>query len=226
MAHPLTRHIVSVYTAAADPGRAPAMEAYMKDRFRFFGLPTPERRRLSRPVLNEHPLTRVPELDLVVRELWALEQRELQYLAVEVVERHPDLWTLETCRFMIVTKSWWDTVDAIASHVVGGLVRRQPGLGAVMDRWVESDEMWLQRAAVLHQLGYRERTDAERLFRYCLLLADRREFFLRKALGWALRQYSYTAPGAVARFVDEHRGSLSPLTGKEALKAILRRGSG
>lgn len=215
--------IVEIYAAHADPVRASGMEAYMRGRFRFFGIPTPERRRLSREALRQRFGT-LEELDRTLRELWARDERELQYFAVELAERNAKLWEprfLQTLRWMILTRSWWDTVDVLASHHVGGLVRRHPELLPEMDAWIGSGELWLQRAALLHQLGYKERTDAERLFRDCARLAGERDFFLRKAVGWALRQYSYVDPHAVREFVGSH--DLSPLSRTEALKAIRRR---
>lgn len=215
--------IVEIYAAHADPVRAAGMEAYMRGRFRFFGIPTPERRRLSRQALRQ-PFGSLGELEATLRDLWDRDERELQYFAVELAERNARLWEprfLETLRWMILTKSWWDTVDVLASHHLGGLLRRYPELMPERDAWVESGELWLQRAALLHQLGYKESTDAERLFRDCERLAGERDFFLRKAVGWALRQYSYVDPEAVRRFVDSH--PLSPLSRSEALKAIRRR---
>jgi 3-methyladenine DNA glycosylase AlkD len=120
----------------------------------------------------------------------------------------------------VTTHSWWDTVDEIASHIAGGLVTGCPELVATMDAWAASDHMWLARTAILHQLGFKERTDVDRLFAYCLSRADEPDFFYRKAIGWALRQYARTDPDAVLTFCEAHIDVLSPLSFKEATKHL------
>src|SRR5262252_6032459 len=114
------------------------------------------------------------------------------------------------------TKSWWDTVDGLATGAAGPLVAAHPELRTVMDSWVESENIWLARAAILHQERYRERTDSELLFAYCLRRAADREFFVRKAVGWALRSYAKVAPDVVAQFLTGHGAALSGLSSWEA----------
>lgn len=193
------------------------MAAYMRDQFAYFGVATAERRRLTKPILKAYA-----EADL--RELWARPQRELQYSACDYLELHhkrllvPEL--LPTLEHLLTTKSWWDTVDALASHSVGGLVLRHPELHGAMDGWSTADNMWLRRTALIYQLGYKERTDAERLFRNVDRMAHEKEFFIRKAIGWALRQYARTAPGAVREFLAPRRDRLSGLSWREATKHL------
>jgi 3-methyladenine DNA glycosylase AlkD len=127
---------------------------------------------------------------------------------------------ITTARYLIVTRSWWDTVDALAAHLVGSLVRRHPGLVSTMDEWIDDDNLWVIRTALLHQLTYREATDHVRLFDYCLRQAHHRDFFIRKAIGWALRSYARTAPDDVRRFVGRHEPVLAPLSVREALKHL------
>ncbi|MEW6279125.1 MAG: DNA alkylation repair protein [Candidatus Eremiobacterota bacterium] len=207
------------YRAHADPHRAAGMSAYMRYQFEYFGLPTPLRRQVGKPFLV---ILEAPQLAQAVRDLWLLPQREFLYFAVELCGKSRKRWTpdlLELFHFMVVTRSWWDTVDAVA-HLVGDLLLRFPGLVPEMDRWIESDDFWVQRIALLHQLGYKGKTDADRLFRYCARVAESREFFLRKAIGWALRQYACTDPEAVRRFVADQGHRLSGLSRREALRHI------
>jgi 3-methyladenine DNA glycosylase AlkD len=110
-------------------------------------------------------------------------------------------------------------VDALAARVIGPIVARHPAAVSTMDAWLADDDMWLARTAILYQLTYAERTDADRLFRYCLARAGHRDFFIRKAIGWALRQYAKTDPAAVRSFVTAHASQLSPLSRREALKS-------
>jgi 3-methyladenine DNA glycosylase AlkD len=213
--------LVAAFAAAADPERAAPMVRYMKDRFPFFGIPTPARRALHREVLG-HWQPDEAELVVFADALWARPERELQYAACDALERgarrcSPAL--LDHLEGWITTRSWWDSVDSLA-HAVGNLVRVHPELAAVMDEWIEAEDVWIARVALIYQLSYKEATDADRLFRYCARRAADSEFFIRKAIGWALREYSKTDPDAVVAFVTTHDAELSPLSRREALKRI------
>jgi 3-methyladenine DNA glycosylase AlkD len=213
----------TAYGAAADPARAAPMAAYQRDRFPFLGISAVPRRALSRRALAGLPRPDEADLRAVALGCWALAEREYQYFACDWLVRHravPGAGFLATLRELITTKSWWDTVDPLATGVVGPLVSRHPALRASMDAWLADDDRWLIRSAILHQLGYREETDAGWLFAACAARADHRDFFVRKAIGWALRQYARTDPDAVRRFVDAHRDRLSGLSVREALKHL------
>jgi 3-methyladenine DNA glycosylase AlkD len=215
--------LVPVYGAAADPERAAGMRAYMRDQFPFLGIPTAARRALSREVLAGAPTPTGDDLRAVALACWELPEREYQYFASDLLGRHArrlDPAFLDTVRYLVTTKSWWDTVDALASKVVGSIVDRHPETVATMDVWLVDENLWLARTAILHQLTYKERTDTARLFRYCLARADHKDFFIRKAIGWALRQYAWTDPVAVRRFVAAHATELSPLSVREATKNL------
>jgi 3-methyladenine DNA glycosylase AlkD len=168
------------------------------------------------------------DVDAVVRRLWARPEREYQYVgagyAVRAI-RGCGPGFVATLEFAITTKSWWDTVDELASHAVGSLVLAHPALVARMDDWIDASDFWLARTALLHQLRYKERTDPDRLFAYCRTRAADTEFFIRKAIGWALREYTKTDAAAVRGFVDEMGDGLSGLSRREALKWLDRRGA-
>jgi 3-methyladenine DNA glycosylase AlkD len=227
MSTPLAAEALSrlthVYEAARDPARAAPMAAYMRDQFPFLGIPSPAQKTLVREVLAG--LSKPAEEDLrdVALGCWELPEREYQYFACAWLRRHARICSppfLDTARHLITTKPWWDTVDTLAAHLVGSLVARHPPLVSTMDEWVVDDDMWLVRTAILHQLTYKEATDAERLFRYCTRQAGHRDFFVRKAIGWALRQYAWTDPAAVRAYVQAHATRLSPLSVREALKNV------
>jgi 3-methyladenine DNA glycosylase AlkD len=214
-------HLVDRLRAAADPVRAAAMSAYMRDQFPFLGLPSPVLTALVRAAALPKPTE--AELNEQALFLWAQPEREFQYVACGQLRRHikvcgPDF--LDVARQLIVTKSWWDTVDTLASHTVGPLVRKHTELLATMDAWIGEQNMWLARTAILHQLGYKDSTDADRLFRYCVAQAGHPDFFIRKAIGWALREYSKADPEAVREFVRAHETVLSGLSKREALRLI------
>jgi 3-methyladenine DNA glycosylase AlkD len=224
MATDLVGRIVTALEAARNPSRAAPMAAYLRDQFPFLGIPTPERTVLVRDALaGTAPLTAGDLLDSVDA-LWALDEREYQLVAAALLVRYVRLLppsSLPRIERLIITRSWWDTVDALAIHVVGGLVRADRSLATVMDGWIDHENLWLARTAILHQNRWKAETDQERLFRYCLSRSADREFFIRKAIGWALREYSKTEPDAVRRFVGDHP-ELSGLSRREALKWLDR----
>jgi 3-methyladenine DNA glycosylase AlkD len=197
------------------------MRAYMRDQFPFLGIPTPQRRALSRVVAGaERPTER--ELVRVMRACWKLPEREYQYFACDYAMRHARVCSpafLPELRRCVTHKSWWDTVDALA-HGVGALVLRHPALALEMDEWVADENVWVTRVAIIHQLGFKQATDADRLFDYCTRRATHTDFFVRKAIGWALREYAKTDPDAVRRYVAGPGARLSPLSRREALKRI------
>jgi 3-methyladenine DNA glycosylase AlkD len=222
LARTVLDRLTAAYGAAADPAQAAPMRAYMRDGFPFLGIKTPHRRTLSRQVLAG--LDRPTEVDLraVALACWELPQREYQYFAVDWVARHARVCSpafLATAEVLVTTRSWWDTVDALAAHVVGAIVARHPDSVSTMDLWARDTNLWLVRTAILHQLRYKEATDAARLFGYCAIQSGHRDFFIRKAIGWALREYAHTDPGAVVNFVRTHP-TLSGLSVREALKNV------
>jgi 3-methyladenine DNA glycosylase AlkD len=215
--------LTRVYAGARDPARAATMAAYMRGQFPFLGIAGPAQRALGREVLAGLPRPAEDDLRAVALECWRLPEREYQYFACGWLRRHARICSsefLETGRTLITTKSWWDTVDALAAHLVGPLVAHHPGLVSAMDAWSSDPDPWLARAAILHQLSYKEATNAPRLFRYCTRLADHPDFFIRKAIGWALREYAKTDPAAVRGYVHAHQSRLSGLSAREALKNI------
>ncbi|MGW1391532.1 DNA alkylation repair protein [Streptomyces nigra] len=223
LADTVTERLTAVYGAAADPERAVVMRAYMKDVAPFLGIPSPERRALSRSVLQGTPRPDERDCTAVALRCWRLPEREYQYFAVDLLRRHVRRLSsgfLPVARHLVTTVPWWDTVDALAAHVVGGLVAADPALTADMDAWIEDDDLWVVRTALLHQLRYGERTDAGRLFAYCLRQSGHPDFFVRKAIGWCLREYAKTDPDAVRDFLAREGGRFAPLSVREALKNI------
>jgi 3-methyladenine DNA glycosylase AlkD len=208
------------------PADAPAMKRYMKDRFEFIGVKTPARRAVSTPLIK--PLRHDPQAAVeVVDALWAMPERELHYVAADLVGLVApalDGGHLDWLRGLVTTNCWWDTVDSLAVHGVGAVVRDRPELWTEVDGWANygphDERMWLARTAIIHQLGYRERTNSEVLFDRCVRRSHDHEFFIRKAIGWALRDYARTDPAGVRTFVDIHRSQLSPLSIREATKHL------
>lgn len=208
----------------ADPDRAEAMARYMKSRFRYFGISSTERNLVFKPFRN--PLivfAKKGHLETIMLQSWAYDQREMQYCGLEILFAARKAYSAETIDLiekLILNKSWWDTVDLLASKAAGHWFSVYPEeKTARIDRWTHHPDMWLNRSAILHQLAYKETTDFELMKKTILPHIHSKEFFLRKAIGWALRQYSRVNPQAVLEFVKEH-DDLSGLSKKEALRLI------
>lgn len=215
------QELSEVYRRCSAPEQAAGMRKYMRDRFEFLGIPGPLRQQLSRPFLGGNPTER--DLLQVALGCWDLPEREFQYFACDYLRRHAKVLTpaaLPTLRTLVTTKPWWDTVDALAANVVGAVVAADQ---TPMDAWIAEDDPWVARTALLHQLRYRDRTDQRRLWAYTIHWKDEEDFFIRKAIGWALREYAKTDPAAVRAFVAAHP-DLSGLSRREALKNIGRDG--
>jgi len=225
--HSLTRLIRSRLRQAADPTRAPQMQAYMKSTMPYLGVASPVHKRICKEALSAHRLESFEDWTNVALELWrGARFREERYAAIAVTGA-PQYRSFNTFAAMpmheemIVTGARWDYVDTIAGHQVGDVLRAEPRrMKPLMRRWARDANMWKRRTAILSQLGFKHDTDLELLYA-CIEpnLADR-EFFIRKAIGWALRQYAWTNPREVSRYVREHRTALSPLSMREALKNI------
>ncbi|MFD8969731.1 DNA alkylation repair protein [Streptomyces sp. NPDC059568] len=213
--------LTAVYPTAADPLRAEKSVAYMKGIAPFLGIPAPRCRALARTVLEGTARPDETDCAAIALRCWELPEREYQYFAVDYLRRYSGRCSsgfLPVVRHLVSTVPWWDTIDPLAAHVAGALVTADPALKADMDRWVDDENLWVARTALLHQLTYKAGTDAARLFDYCLRRADHPDFFIRKAIGWCLREYAKTDPAAVREFVEGARDRLSPLSIREALK--------
>lgn len=220
----MVRAMKAALEPMADGERARAMRAYMRDQFGFLGVPATPFRAAIRPVLRRHKPADTANLLEAARELFSMNEREYHHAAVELLMANEAILAakdLGEVLEIVQTRAWWDTVDALAANVVGAVVRRERKAGGrAMDRAVRSPNMWVRRVAMLHQLAWRGETDVKRLFAYAEGLAGEKEFFIRKAVGWALRQYARHDAGAVREFVEERKGVLSGLTYREAMKHL------
>ena len=223
--HPYVRGLKAHLRPHADPKQAGPMKRYMRDQFEYLGIKLPVLYQLLRAYRAEQGLPSLTDLDQVVRELWALPQREFQYSATSLLERFEGALPsgfIRTLEYLIVTKSWWDTVDTISANAVGAHFRRYPTVRArTLVKWRKSGNFWLRRAAILFQLNYKGDTDFGLMCEIIRENLDSKEFFINKAIGWALRQYTRIDPQSVRRFVAET--PLNPLSAREALKWLDKR---
>ncbi len=222
---PLVRFIRSGMQTNADPGRAVEMQRYMKTTQPFYGVPTPLRKEIFRQGRKAAPLTCRADYEAAVRALWSGTFREEMYMALEVAGgfkrfHSEESWPLY--QELVATATHWDTLDWLASRIVGPLVQRNRALERDLVAWSDSPNLWVRRASLLAHLKHKKDTNTELLAATILKLAGDRDFFIRKAIGWVLRDYSYTNPAWVAVFVREHKDSLSGLSRREALKQLQR----
>lgn len=215
--------ILNEFTTRENPEIAAQQSRYMKNQFAYLGLKAPVWQGTLRKLIAENGILRGEVLADFVDLCFADDHREMQYAAIEMAQRavkKEELGFIAVIEQMIVRKSWWDSVDWIASGIVGAYFQRFPEqVLPLTTRWMKSENMWLQRSAILFQLKYGEKTDLNLLGKYILMVADSREFFLRKAAGWALRTASAYFPEFVIDFVEQNP-HLSGLTKKEALRNI------
>jgi len=219
------KDLTHLFRENAHSENAVRMAQYMKGHFPFFGIKSTLRRELQREWWRGQSIQSELELQSIISVLWKLDEREYQYVGLDLGKRNKKYFTPASIPFIqkwVTTKSWWDTVDAIASHFAGVVFFDYPETATIMDEWIDHENMWIRRTAILHQLNFKDRTDSDRLFHYCKKRMDEPDFFIRKAIGWALRQYSYVDATAVIRFVKTYESDLSTLSKTEALKALKR----
>ena len=208
----------------ADPGKAVPMAAYMKTEMPFYGVPKPGRFPIVRELKERFAPVDADDYRHKVLSLWVLPHREEKYLAIGYAwtfRKHVVFSQIDLFEQMIVEGAWWDFVDELASPIVGKIViEDRPIMRPVLERWIEGPDMWLRRSAIICQLRHKEKTDQEMLFGFCLRRAHEKEFFIRKAIGWALREYARSRPDEVRRFLAEHGDRLSGLSRREAAKHL------
>ena len=225
MLHPYLRPVREHLSLLSDPLRAEGASAYMRHQFPFFGVPMPELRTYAKGLFKQG-LPNPNAIPDIVDAAWSQPEREFQYLAIWLLRATRKQWdkgTITLAEDMITRKSWWDTVDAIASDITGPFFQDRPGrIATVTGRWKRARNFWLQRSSLLYQKAWKKDTDRERLAGYILQVSDSKEFFVQKAIGWALREYAKTDPAWVGKFVKAHQEALPALAKREALKHIGR----
>jgi 3-methyladenine DNA glycosylase AlkD len=212
----------------AEPRKAVAMAAYMRTSMPFYGVPKPAREEIYRELKRRFTISNRNDYERAVLELWKLPHREEKYFAIDVARTWRDFIVPDSMplyRRLIEEGAWWDFVDEVAAHLVGTvLLHHRKKIAPMMDRWIADADLWIRRTAIISQLKHKAETDHVRLFRYSLAHAAEKDFFIRKAIGWALRQYAYTAPDRVHDFITKNRSKLSPLTYREASRVLIKQG--
>ena len=221
MAHPYLKEIKKKYAANSNATIAKSAKAYLLNQIEFYGIKTPLRRQICKAFYKAHPIQDHNELSTLIKECFAEPQRELHYFAIELLGHHKKLWskkTLPLIEWMITHHSWWDSVDSTNSFVIGKFFLAYPEyIEEYTYKWNRSSNKWLQRLSILFQLLYKDKTNTTLLTEYIEHTQLEEDFFIRKAIGWALRAYAYTDAKWVMKFIKAHP-QLSSLSKREALK--------
>jgi 3-methyladenine DNA glycosylase AlkD len=220
----LVTFVRASFRALSDSRKAREMAAYMKTEMPFYGVQKPDRVPICRELKRCFPIESHAQYTRAVLAMWSQPHREEKYTAIFLALAWPRFIvpaSLPLYRRLIVEGAWWDLVDDVAIKLVGPLVlSHRARMSPLMDRWIEDRNMWIRRSAILCRLKHKEQTDERQLFEHCLRRAHEKEFFIRKAIGWALRGYAYTAPRSVRKFLQQHGNRLAPLSFREAGKHL------
>ncbi len=214
--------LLDLFEANKNDDNALKMAAYMKNKFSFYGIKSPLRKELQKQFLSDNGKLPPHTASKDIKQVWNDCNREVNYVIQDIL-RHKRYWdsdeSIELVEWLIVNKSWWDTVDALAVNCAGQYLRIHPEkIEYYNAKWISSDNIWLVRTAILFQLKYKEKTNFELLKSNIRLHSHQKEFFIKKAIGWALREYSKTNPSAVIKFLNENE--LQNLSIREASKYL------
>ncbi len=223
MIYTLVTDIAKKFHACSNALRSAKQSSYMRNQFPFLGITTPHRRIVLEPIFKQTVMLDHGQLSALIETLWTKPEREFQYAAIDAAYYWRQLHTPETISLleqMIRTLSWWDTVDDVAVRLVGPLWLRHHAISTNIDRWITDDNMWIRRSAIICQIRWKASTDIKRLFSYCAASMHEKNFFMRKAIGWALREYSKINPQEVKKFIEAHRSLMSSLSIREGSKYI------
>jgi 3-methyladenine DNA glycosylase AlkD len=215
--------IISAYEHSANPQRAEEMAAYMKNKFIFYGINAPERRAIQNELFKKYKNEITVNFRDIARELYTFAQRELHQTALDMLIKLSKgklvKNDIELIEFLITTHSWWDSVDSISKWLLGSYCRQFPEeKTTIINRFSSYENMWLNRSTLLFQLDYKAATDQWLLFELCEKFKSSKEFFIQKAIGWALREYSKVNPQSVIDYVRSTQ--LKPLSEREALRLM------
>ena len=222
--HQWVKEVTQALPPLANSENAHFMKSYMRGQYAFYGIQSGPRRVAVKPMFEKAQLPSIEDLPQIINELWALPEREYQMVAVDLlikIKKKLPIDVFDDVERWITTKSWWDTVDMIATHIAGNLYLLYPNeFNHYYSKWAASQNIWLRRTCILYQLKYKTNTDTQRLFSIIKRNKSDNEFFIQKAIGWALREYSKTNADAVVQFIQtEHIQGLAKREGLKWLKS-------
>lgn len=217
------KQLTSLLNKSANTENASYMTDYMRGKFVYYGVKTTPRREILKQVISDNKQELLNNVRNLTTELYSLPQRELHLCATEIFEKQLRKKYLENdidlIEILITTNSWWDTVDFISKQILGAYLLMYPEqIDTVISKFSDAKNIWLNRSTIIFQLGYKHNTNEDLLFKQCITHKNSDEFFIQKAIGWALREYGKTNPNSVINFVNSTH--LKPLSHKEAIRNI------
>ncbi len=222
--HPIVTFVTEAFQAKSDHEKARKMEKYLKSDIPMFGVPSADQKKIHREAFKKYPPIDFNEYLTVINEFWKGGYRDDKWTAISYAKKFPEFQTMEalpTYRMMIETGAWWDLVDTIAADLTGSLLKKYPEeMKPELKRWIKDEHLWIRRTAILSQLKFKQAADAEMLFDFCRECIGEKSFWIRKSIGWALREYSKTDPDSVREFIEKYKDDMSGLTYREASKYI------
>ncbi len=224
----LVQFVQSQLSDLANPEDAVHMAAYMKTEMPFYGVRKPILNDIMKQAIKKFPVISQEDYENAIMSLWNLTHREEKHAAIAIAKGVPEYIipnSIPIYEKLIREGAWWDYIDDISQNLVGKvLLENRDEVEKIMDKWVHDKDMWIRRSAILSQNRHKENTDYERMFSYCLARANESEFFIRKAIGWALREHSKTSPNLVLEFLRNHSHELSSLSVREGFKHLKKQG--
>ncbi len=218
----LVKQVANIFKINGDEANAKQMSRYLKNKFEFYGLKQAYRAELQKPFLTKEVLPPLNDITNVVNACWAHPKRELQYFGLDFLVKYLKQMTPDHLLYfegLVQEKSWWDTVDYISTRLSGELLKRFPeNIEHFGERWINHENLWVNRMGILFQLKYKENTNEALLFKGCLMHANSKEFFIQKVIGWTLREYGKTKPNIVEQFIENN--DFAPLSVREGLRII------
>ena len=214
-------NLEALFEEKRNPPQALKNKAYMKNHFEFIGIWTADRRQLTSLLIKSSPLPDLKTVNTLVHTLWQRQEREYHYAGIQTLAYYHKLWqpeTIELIEFCLTKHSWWDSVDGLNIDCVGKYFMLFPASTPITTRWNEDSNIWLQRSSIIFQKSYKSKTNRDLLAKHVLNVSESKEFFVRKAIGWALREYAKVNREWVLDFVGNN--ALSPLSKREALKHL------
>ena len=226
MKNNVTNYIISQLAENANPNDAVLMQRYLKTSMPFYGVKSPIQNEIVNNVTKAFSITNQDEYNSMITKIWKLSRREEKYISIKLARKLKQYITLDALQIyekMIREGQWWDFIDPIATGLIGPLLmKNRIEMNIILDKWITDDNLWIRRSAILSHLKHKENSDDKKLFQYCLKCAHEKEFFIQKAIGWALREYSKTEPDLVSKFIEENKDILSNLSKREGMKHLNR----
>jgi 3-methyladenine DNA glycosylase AlkD len=223
----LTAHVSSALEELRDERKAVEMAAYMKTDMPFYGVQKPDRVPIIREIKKAFRPASSDEYHEGVLALWQRPYREEKYFAINYASCFPEFIVRDSFPLyerLIREGAWWDLVDGVSGELVGPAYRKDKSIRSIINKWSKDKDKWIRRTSLICQLGHKDETDHEQLFELCLKMAPEKEFFIQKAIGWALREYSKTDPRAVKSFLKKNKDLLAPLSYREGAKQLIKSG--